>query len=225
MLRRVVRSYNHDMGTQRQFSEIDRLLAEAGNALSVLCGPARAARPFPSDAQEAELDKADRRRSGAYMRVNHVGEVCAQALYRSQALTARGKRTRERMRTAAAEEMDHLAWCEQRLEELGSRPSLLNPLWYAGAFTIGVTAGIAGDKWNLGFVRETEKQVVDHLEGHLAVLPQADIRSREVVAKMQADEAAHASTAEQAGAAPLPRPVRELMTLASRVMTRTAYWI
>lgn len=213
------------MRPSRQLNRIDHLLAGAGNALLAISGPARAARPFPSMAMEADLDAADRRRSGAYMRVNHVGEVCAQALYQSQALTARRAETRTRMRAAAAEEIDHLAWCEQRLEELGSRRSLLNPLWYAGSFAIGVTAGIAGDKWNLGFLRETERQVVDHLENHLAVLPQADVRSREVVAKMQADEAEHADTAKQAGAAPLPRPVRGLMKLASRVMTRTAYWI
>ncbi len=209
----------------RQLDRIDHLLAGAGNALLVISGPARASRPFPSEAKEADLDAVDRHRSGAYMRVNHVGEVCAQALYQSQALTARSAETRARMKTAAAEEIDHLAWCEQRLKELDSRQSLLNPLWFAGAFAIGVTAGIAGDKWNLGFLQETERQVVDHLENHLAVLPQADIRSREVVAKMQNDEAAHAATAKKAGAAPLPRPVRGLMRLASRVMTRTAYWI
>ncbi len=213
------------MQNRRNYSEIDRVLMSAGNALEVLFSPARGTRPSPATAEEADLDESERRQSAGYMRVNHVGEICAQALYQSQALTARSDETRQRMQSAAAEEIDHLAWCEQRLEELGSRKSLLNPLWYAGAFAIGVTAGIAGDRWNLGFVRETENQVVDHLENHLAALPQADERSRQVVAQMKTDEAEHAAMAAEAGAAPLPGPVSGLMRLASRVMTRTAYWI
>ena len=159
------------------------------------------------------------------MRVNHSGEVCAQALYRAQALTARDARVRERMRGAAEEENDHLAWCEQRLDELGARPSLLNPLWRLGAFTIGAAAGVAGDKWNLGFVAETERQVVAHLESHLRKLPENDARSREVVARMRDDESRHAESAVEAGAAELPRPVRRAMRLAARVMTTTAQWI
>lgn len=213
------------MENQRKLTPADRLLANAGNALEVLFSPARATRPSPAAADEAELTDAERQQSAGYMRVNHVGEICAQALYQSQALTARSEETRQRMESAAAEEIDHLAWCEQRLEELGSRKSLLNPLWYAGSFAIGVTAGIAGDRWNLGFVRETENQVVDHLERHLVELPEKDLRSREVVTRMKADEAEHAAMAEKAGAAPLPEPVRGLMRIASRVMTRTAYWV
>lgn len=220
-----MRRYNAAMQNPRHLSRADRLLAGAGNALETLFGPARGARPSPATAVESEMDETDRRRSAGYMRVNHVGEICAQALYQSQALTARNVETRRRMESAAAEEIDHLAWCEQRLEELGSRKSLLNPLWYAGAFAIGTAAGVAGDRWNLGFVRETENQVVDHLENHLTALPREDLRSRQVVAQMKTDEAAHAAMAEKAGAAPLPGPVRGMMKLASRVMTRTAYWI
>ncbi len=171
------------------------------------------------------MNPSEHRRSAGYMRVNHVGEVCAQALYQSQALIAQSESTRVLMKDAATEEIDHLAWCERRLKELNAHKSLLNPLWYAGSFVIGATAGIIGNQWNLGFVRETEKQVVQHLEHHLAVLPQADIRSREVVAQMQADEAKHADMAQQAGAAALPYPVRELMRQTSRIMTRIAYWI
>ena len=159
------------------------------------------------------------------MRVNHVGEICAQALYQSQALTAANPAVREKMRQASLEERDHLAWCETRLDELGGRPSRLNPLWYAGSFAIGAAAGLAGDKWNLGFVAETETQVAAHLAGHLDRLPAADRRSREIVAQMQADEARHADEAVAAGAAPLPAPVKRLMQFAAGVMTRTAYWI
>ena len=213
------------MENKRHYSEIDRLLIVAGNTLSVLCKPAAASREYPGKSATIELSPEDRRRSAGYMRVNHVGEVCAQALYQSQALTARNGETRRKMAAAAAEEIDHLAWCEQRLEELDSRKSLLNPLWYAGSFAIGAAAGLAGDRWNLGFVEETEKQVVDHLENHLAELPEADIRSREVVSQMQADEARHARMAREAGASPLPEPVRGLMRRVSKVMTRTAYWL
>ena len=213
------------MQQRRQYSGLDRLLIGASNTLSVLCKPAVASREFPGKAAITDLAPEDRRRSAGYMRVNHVGEVCAQALYQSQALTARSEVTRHKMATAAAEEIDHLAWCEQRLEELDSRKSLLNPVWYAGSFAIGAIAGLAGDRWNLGFVEETEKQVVEHLENHLAELPEEDVRSREVVAKMQADEARHAQMARNAGASALPEPVRGLMRRVSRVMTRTAFWI
>ncbi len=185
-----------------------------------------AVRPFPGGAGDDDaLSDEERRRSGRYMRVNHVGEVCAQALYRSQALTARDAHVRERMRHAAAEENDHLAWCEQRIEELGARKSLLNPLWSIGAFTIGGIAGMAGDQWSLGFVAETERQVVAHLEDHLGKLPEKDTRSREVVAQMKKDEHQHAETAVAAGAAELPPPVKGLMRLAAGVMTSTAHWI
>ena len=159
------------------------------------------------------------------MRVNHVGEVCAQALYQSQALTARTDDVRRAMRQAADEENDHLLWCDRRIRQLGGRKSALNPVWYGGAFVIGAVAGLAGDKWNLGFVAETEKQVVDHLDRHLARLPEEDQKSRAILTQMKEDEAAHATTALRAGAAPLPEPVRRLMHRAGRVMTSTAHWI
>ncbi len=157
------------------------------------------------------------------MRVNHSGEVAAQALYQGQALTARLENVRETMADAALEEQDHLAWCEQRLRELGSRPSLLNPLWYSGSFAIGALAGLAGDRWSLGFVAETEQQVVEHLERHLGDLPGDDVRSRAIVEKMRDDEARHRDTASDAGGAVLPRPARGLMRLVSRIMTGSAY--
>lgn len=196
--------------------------------MQTLCAPARAKRPFPESTEtleDTELNEQEKRASAGYMRVNHVGEICAQALYQSQALTASDPNLRAKMQSAAYEEIDHLAWCEQRLEELGSRKSVLNPIWYAGSFAIGAAAGIAGDKWNLGLVAETERQVVEHLESHLAVLPEQDHRSREVVEQMKQDESEHAKMAVDAGAAMLPAPVKSLMKLASRVMTRTAYWL
>ena len=159
------------------------------------------------------------------MRVNHVGEVCAQALYQAQALTARTPALRRQMAAAAQEETDHLAWTEQRLRELGDRTSLLNPLWYAGAFALGLAAGRAGDAWSLGFVVETERQVEEHLAGHLSRLPERDAASRAIVAQMRDDEAQHARAAEQAGAARLPAPLRLAMRIAARVMTTTAHRI
>ena len=183
--------------------------------------PAPASRP-PLD-PEAPLEPADRRLSGALMRVNHVGEVCAQALYQAQALTARTPELRQQMLDAAQEELDHLAWTQQRLRELGDRPSLLNPLWYAGSFAIGLAAGRAGDAISLGFVVETERQVEEHLAGHLDRLPAQDTASRAVVEKMREDEARHGRHARAAGAAELPPPVVHLMRLAARVMTTTAH--
>ena len=207
----------------------DRLLASLDNALRTLSGAVHAARPMPAtsppEGPETAMDDASRRLSGALMRVNHVGEVCAQALYQAQALTARTPQLRQQMEQAAREETDHLAWTQQRLKELGSRPSLLNPLWYAGAFGIGVLAGRLGDATSLGFVVETERQVEQHLASHLDRLPAADERSRAVVAAMKDDEARHAEHAEAAGAARLPPPVRWLMRGAARVMTGTAHHI
>jgi len=213
------------MNNERQYSPVDRLLIGIGDAMQTLCGPNRSTRPFPASTEESELSEPDRRKSSGYMRVNHVGEICAQALYQSQALTATDPKLRDKMHSAAEQETDHLAWCEQRLEELGSRGSVLNPFWYTGSFVMGAIAGIAGDKWNLGFVAETERQVVDHLESHLDALPQQDKRSREVVLQMKQDEAEHAEMAIDAGAAQLPPPVKSLMKAASRIMTRTAYWL
>jgi ubiquinone biosynthesis monooxygenase Coq7 len=159
------------------------------------------------------------------MRINHAGEVAAQALYHGQALTARNPQLRETLRQAADEEGDHLAWCDERLRELDSRPSLLNPLWYAGSFAIGALAGACGDRVSLGFLVETERQVEGHLEDHLARLPAGDARSRSVLEQMKRDETRHGDTAQSAGAAELPAPVKLLMKLTSRVMTRTAYWL
>jgi ubiquinone biosynthesis monooxygenase Coq7 len=159
------------------------------------------------------------------MRVNHAGEVSAQALYQGQGLTARDPAVREAMAEAADEEVDHLAWCEERLDELRSHTSYLNPFWYLGSFSIGACAGLCGDRWSLGFVAETERQVVRHLESHLQQLPAADERSRRILAQMQEDEARHATTALEAGGAELPRPIRSLMQLCSRVMTTTAYYL
>jgi ubiquinone biosynthesis monooxygenase Coq7 len=205
----------------------DRLISSLDAALRAVAGRAHSARPNPaaesSGAADEVLDAAERRLSGALMRVNHVGEVCAQALYQAQALTARSEALRQQMRQAAREETDHLAWTEQRLRELGDRTSLLNPLWYAGAFGIGLLAGRLGDAVSLGFVVETERQVEEHLAGHLDRLPDADRRSRAIVAQMKDDERRHADDALAAGAHELPAPVRGLMRLAARVMTTTAH--
>jgi ubiquinone biosynthesis monooxygenase Coq7 len=159
------------------------------------------------------------------MRVDHAGEIAAQALYHAQALVAREDHVRDAMRRAAEEEVDHLVWCERRLAELGGRTSLLGPLWYAGSFAIGAAAGLCGDRWSLGFVAETERQVVRHLEDHLERLPAGDLKSRAIVARMRDDESRHATAAVESGGAMLPGPVRELMRWCSRVMTGTAYWV
>lgn len=215
------------MNATRRYSGFDRLLMMADDALTTVFGnPPGTGRPDPAIAgTEGELTDAERREAGALMRVNHVGEVCAQALYQAQALTARDPALRDRMRRAAEEENDHLNWCAERLVALGARRSLLNPLWYGGAFAIGACAGMAGDRINLGFVAETERQVVDHLESHLESFPAADGRSRAVVSQMRDDEGAHATMAVTAGASELPGPVRALMRAASRVMTTTARYI
>ena len=171
------------------------------------------------------LDDDERRHAAGLMRVNHVGEVCAQALYVGQAAVARDERTRAQLLAAAQEETDHLAWCAERLRELDSRPSLLNPLWYAGSYAIGVLAGLRGDGWNLGFVVETERQVEAHLDEHLQTLPEADARSRAILATMKADEARHADHAQAPGARLLPPPVPTLMAAASKLMKTIAYRI
>jgi len=211
----------------RRTGRLDALLGEADRALRVLSGAAIAARAYPADAAEASdtLDAPQRRHAAGLMRVNHVGEVCAQALYRGQAVACRDAAARELMRRAAAEEVDHLAWCSRRLQELDSRPSLLNPLWYAGSFALGVAASIAGAPRNLGFMAETERQVEEHLDGHLRSLPEQDQRSRQIVRQMRDDEAAHRASAERAGGVALPAPVRGAMRAMSRVMTGTAYWL
>jgi ubiquinone biosynthesis monooxygenase Coq7 len=203
---------------------LDDWIASADEALRTLTGGAHAGRVQPTAAQ-ADLTPQERRLSGALLRVDHVGEVCAQALYQAQALAARSPYLRAQMQRAAAEEVDHLAWTERRLGQLGARTSLLNPLWYAGAFGIGLLAGLAGDRWSLGFVAETERQVEQHLASHLDRLPSADAPSRAIVEQMKIDEAQHAATAEASGAAPLPAPVKLAMRLAARVMTQTAHYI
>jgi 3-demethoxyubiquinol 3-hydroxylase len=205
-------------------SFIDRCLSVADASLRTLSGSARAARERPETPSSPEtMNDAERRLAGALMRVNHVGEVCAQAMYQAQALTARSEALRQQMAQAAREEADHLAWTEERLRELNDRPSLLNPLWYAGAFAIGLVAGRAGDRWSLGFVVETERQVEQHLAGHLDLLPAQDAASRAIVARMKEDEAQHGQQAQQAGAARLPLPLRWAMRGAAKVMTTTAH--
>jgi ubiquinone biosynthesis monooxygenase Coq7 len=203
---------------------IDRLIGEFDRALRATAGVARAARESPAKGLvEAELTSDQKRHAAALMRVNHVGEVCAQALYQGQALTARDPLARSELEQAAREEQDHLAWSAERIAELGGRPSLLNPLWYAGAFAMGAAAGAFGDRWNLAFLAETERQVEEHLSGHLEKLPPADGRTRRVVDTMRADEARHRDTALRLGAAELPRPVKLAMRLAAKVMTTVAY--
>lgn len=204
---------------------VDDLILGFDRALRSLHGVyPRQTRPSPaSDLPEAELSETQRDHVAGLMRINHVGEICAQALYESQSLTARDVETRRHMQQAAAEEIDHMAWCEQRLQQLDSRTSLLNPFWYAGSFAMGLLAGLAGREWNLGFVVETERQVEAHLEGHLQALPEADRRSRAILEQMKADEMRHAQQAQDAGGRPLPALVRKAMRLASGIMTRTAY--
>ncbi len=215
---------------------MDRLLTAADIALRTLFAPPRTARPYPArpapdDATQAKesgadlLDARQKRLSGALMRVNHVGEVCAQALYTAQAATTRDPALRRHFEESAREESDHLAWTRQRLDELGSRPSLLNPLWYAGAFALGLVAGRIGDPVSLGFVAETERQVAAHLDSHLGRLPAHDRASRAVVQQMKADEERHADSAVAAGGVGLPGPVRALMHAAGKVMTTTAHYL
>ena len=210
----------------RTFTLADQLIGEIDKAIKVLAAPSRAARPLPDSSHgEFVLEKEEAAESVRLMRVNHAGEVAAQALYQGQALTARDQTVTAAMRQAAAEETDHLAWCERRLEELGGRTSLLNPLWYAGSFAIGAVAGAFGDRASLGFIVETEKQVESHLSEHLSRLPAADSRSRSILEQMKVDEIAHGAKAQGLGAVPLPLPLRWLMGATSRLMTRGSYWI
>ncbi len=204
----------------------ERALTEADRALRTLFARPQASRINPAgDLRPAALDEPQRRHIAGLMRINPVGEICAQALYSGQAVTARDPETRRHLLAAAAEETDHLAWCADRLDELGDRPSLLNPLWYGGAFAIGAVAGLLGDPFSLGFVVETERQVEAHLQDHLEQLPEDDERSRRILAQMQEDEVRHAHTAQAAGGAELPAPLPGLMTFASKVMKTIAYRI
>jgi len=213
---------------------LDPLIAAADRALRALFAPAHASRSIPaepvvqagqSQPVVAALSDVERRQSAALMRVNHAGEIAAQALYHGQALVANSEATRDLLLHAAKEENDHLAWCETRLAELGSRPSLLNPLWYCGSFAIGVLAAMTGDRTSLGFVVETERQVEGHLDEHLQRLPSGDARSRAILKQMRTDEIGHGASAKAAGGAELPAPISALMRGVARVMTTTAYWI
>ena len=211
----------------RHYSPLDHLLINLDQALRTVAGkPSVTERINPADAHtEVELSVAQKQAAARLMRVNHAGEVAAQALYQGQALTAQLTEVREKMQRAAQEENDHLAWCETRIKELENHTSVLNPAWYIGSFAIGALAGLAGDKWSLGFVAETERQVVKHLEEHLQQLPQQDVKSHAILEQMRRDESYHAITALEAGGAPLPTPIKYLMQLTSQVMTRTAYWL
>jgi ubiquinone biosynthesis monooxygenase Coq7 len=202
----------------------DELIIGFDRALRTLSGTATSQRPNPAaNLPEETLTPEERRHAGGLMRVNHTGEVCAQALYQAQALAARDLEVRRRFARAAREEEDHLAWTQERLAELGDRTSYANPLWYAGSFAMGLIAGIGGDRTNLGFVVETERQVEEHLTGHMDRLPQADARSRAIVAAMRDDEARHGAAARDAGASELPLPIRALMRATAKLMTLTAY--
>jgi ubiquinone biosynthesis monooxygenase Coq7 len=211
----------------RNYTPLDHLVMNLDQAVRTLAGkPLLSGRPDPADVhQEAPLSEVEKNESARLMRVNHAGEVAAQALYQGQALTARLDRVRGQMDQAAQEENDHLEWCERRVEALGGHLSYLNPLWYLGSFAIGAGAGMLGDKWSLGFVAETERQVVAHLDEHLRRLSPRDDKSRAVLEQMKDDEAHHGAMASAAGGVELPLPVRQLMRLSSRVMTRTAYWL
>jgi len=210
---------------ERHYTRLDRVISALDEALRISTGEA----PSPQrgnpagDLDSVELDEEQRRHVAGLMRINHTGEVCAQALYAGQAATARNDATREAMQSAADEEIDHLSWCEDRLKELDSRPSVLNPLWYAGSFAIGAAAGIAGDDWSLGFVKETENQVEAHLQDHLERLPEGDARSQAILDQMKVDEAKHADMAEAAGARTLPEPIRRAMAATAGFMKALAY--
>lgn len=211
----------------RELSTLDRLLAGADDALRTIAAPAgRPTRDNPAGLiRESSLTTSQKSHAAGLMRVNHAGEVAAQALYKGHASVARDTNIEQQMQQSAAEEYDHLAWCEQRIHELGEKPSKLSPVWYAGAYAIGAVSGILGDKWSLGFIAETEKQVVEHLDSHLDGLPAEDARSRAIIEQMRDEEAEHGQKAVEAGAADLPQPVKRLMRLTAKVMTRTAYWV
>lgn len=211
----------------RSLTPLDRLLVGANNALRTVSAPAgRPARENPAEGlDEASLDIRQRAHAAGLMRVNHAGEIAAQGLYQGHAAVARDRSIEEQMQRAADEEFDHLAWCEQRLIELGAGPSRLSPVWYAGAFAIGAASGVLGDRWSLGFIAETERQVCEHLESHFESLPRQDARSRAILERMHEEEAEHGENAVEAGAAELPPPIKRLMRLTAKVMTRTAYWL
>ncbi|MBU1187624.1 MAG: 2-polyprenyl-3-methyl-6-methoxy-1,4-benzoquinone monooxygenase [Gammaproteobacteria bacterium] len=205
-------------------NRLDQLLSRLNTTLHITLGPAPAhARQNPAHSEENVHGQPDRRHAAGLMRVNHSGEVCAQALYSGQAFASRNPELQQKLAHAAEEELDHLAWCAERLQELGSQPSRLNVLWYGGSWLLGAVASLAGERWNLGFLEETERQVEAHLQGHLERLPEGDQRSREIVAQMKIDEAEHADMAREAGAASLPEPVRSMMSASAGVMKWLAY--
>jgi len=216
-----------DVMHKRQFSPLDQLLISADQALKTVFGqPLSTGRDNPSDkVDNGELSEADKQKVVRLMRINHTGEVCAQALYQGQALTASSVKVKEAMQRSADEENDHLGWCDERIKSLGGRKSLLNPIWYSGSFAMGVLAGAVGDKWSLGFVAETEHQVEKHLTEHLQQLPSDDEKSRAILEQMREDEIHHAQVAKKAGAADLPWVVQASMQLTSKVMTKTVYWL
>jgi len=210
---------------ERTLSPLDHLLVGLNDALTTVSRPTtRSTRTNPAaDLPEDDLSASEKGHAAGLMRVNHAGEVAAQGLYQGHAAVSRDLQIEQQMRQAAKEELDHLGWCEQRLDELGSEPSILSPVWYAGAFAIGAASGLLGDRWALGFVEETEQQVAEHLDGHLQDLPTADERSRAIVSKMRDEEQAHGENAKAAGASELPAPLKKLMRLTAKFMTQTAY--
>ncbi len=211
----------------RRYSKIDQICVGIDQALQTVFGkPATTGRAYPAAVQaESELTPIETKHAAGLMRVNHTGEVCAQALYHGQGLVSRRVDVKEKMQQAMVEEGDHLAWCQQRLTELGSHTSYLKPIWYGGSFMIGLTAGLIGDKWSLGFLAETEQQVVQHLENHLTLLPSADQKSHTILQQMQQDESQHHDDAKKAGAAELPRGIKTLMQWTSKIMVKISYWI
>lgn len=211
----------------RRYNNFDQLVMNADTALRTLFGaPVTSGRDYPaSNISDAEFSADEKKRIASLMRINHSGEVSAQALYQGQALTCRNQAIREKLNQAAIEENDHLSWTKDRIDELGGHTSFLNPLWYGGSFAIGAFAGAIGDKWNLGFLAETEHQVVEHLDSHLDKLPGGDLKSRAVLEQMKIDESKHATTAIESGAADLPPPVKKLMATMSKIMTSTTYYI
>ncbi len=212
--------------SERHYSIFDKVIIQAQRALSTSLGSAYAERDYPAEnTLHGVLNDEEQRHAAGLMRVNHTGEVCAQALYVGQAAVARDEVTRKQLLDAAQEEQDHLAWCADRLSELDAKPSIFNPIWYVGSYTIGLAAGLRGDGWNLGFVVETERQVEAHLEEHLETLPPSDARSRVILKKMKEDEARHAEHAELAGARKLPQPIPRIMALTSAIMKTVAYRI
>lgn len=215
------------MAAQRNYTFFDRICLGLDQVVRALADNAKTTgAPYPAKGIDEEpLSETQRKQSAALMRINHAGEICAQALYHGQGVVSRSQEIQQQMQLAAIEEGDHLAWCKQRLEELGDHTSYLNPLWYAGSFCIGMVAGMVGDAWSLGFVVETERQVIKHLEGHLQVLPEHDQRSHQILTKMSADEAQHRDAAIAAGARELPAWMKRGMALTSKVMVTTAYWV